>query len=230
MPAALQRIAITESDGDKVDYLYATRPESFVAAAQMGTIEFHIWGARTDKLDRPDRLVFDLDPDEGLRWMNVRNAALDLRGWLADIGLDSGAMVTGGKGVHVWVPLRRTQGWDAVRGFAKTVAHVLEAKEPKRFVATMSKAKRKGRILVDWLRNGRGATAVAPWSLRARTAAPVAVPVEWGELAKLKGAAVFTLANINERLAVPCPYLAQMKRLQSLDRDTATRLQDWIDS
>ncbi|MDO5757100.1 MAG: DNA ligase D [Rhodobacterales bacterium] len=230
IPAALQRIAITQSNGEKADYLYATRPQSFVAAAQMGTIEFHIWGARTDRLERPDRLVFDLDPDEGLGWAEVRQAALDLRGWLSDIGLDSGAMVTGGKGMHVWVPLRRTQGWDAVRGFAKTLAHVLETKEPNRFVATMSKAKRKGRIFVDWLRNERGATAVSPWSLRARKGAPVAVPVMWDELAGLKGASVFHLGNIEERLAAPCPYLAQMKRLQSIDMDTAARLQDWIDS
>lgn len=230
MPAALQRVAITESDGEKADYLYATRTESFVAAAQMGTIEFHIWGARTDRLERPDRLVFDLDPDEGLGWADVRKAALDLRGWLADIGLESGAMVTGGKGIHIWVPLRRTQGWDAVRGFAKTVAHVLEAKEPKRFVASMSKAKRKGRIFVDWLRNERGATAVSPWSLRARAGAPLAVPVSWDELAKLKGASVFTLANIDKRLAIPCPYLELAERLQSIDMDTASRLQDWIDS
>src|SRR5690606_10930198 len=119
----------------------------------------------------------------------IRRAATDLRGWLADIGLESGAMVTGGKGIHVWVPLRRTQGWDAVRGFAKTFAHVLEDKEPKRFTASMAKARRKGRIFVDWLRNERGATAVSPWSLRARTGSPIAVPVEWDELPKLKSAA-----------------------------------------
>jgi len=230
MPAALQRIAITQSDGDKADYLYATRTESFVAAAQMGTIEFHIWGARTDRLDRPDRLVFDLDPDEGLGWTDVRKAALDLRGLLADIGLESGAVVTGGKGIHVWVPLRRTQPWDSVRDFAKTVAHVLEAKEPKRFVASMSKAKRKGRIFVDWLRNERGATAVSPWSLRAREGAPVAVPVEWDELLGLKSATAFTLANIDEQLTLPCPYLEQVKRLQSIDMNTASLLQDWIDN
>lgn len=230
MPAALQRISIEESDGKNADYLYATRPQSFVAAAQMGTIEFHIWGARTDRLERPDRLVFDLDPDEGLGWRDVRKAALDLRGWLSNIGLESGALVTGGKGVHVWVPLRRNQGWDAVRDFAKTIAHVLEENEPKRFTASMSKARRKGRIFVDWLRNERGATAVAPWSLRARAGAPVAVPVQWDELKQLKTAAAFTLANIDERLAAPCPYLAQAQRHQTLDADTAQRLQDWIDT
>lgn len=160
----------------------------------------------------------------------MRKAALDLRGWLADIGLESGAVVTGGKGIHVWVPLRRTQPWDSVRDFAKTVAHVLEAKEPKRFVASMSKAKRKGRIFVDWLRNERGATAVSPWSLRAREGAPVAVPVEWDELLGLKSATAFTLANIDEQLTLPCPYLEQVKRLQSIDMNTASLLQDWIDN
>ncbi len=230
MPASLQRIAIEESDGTMSDYLYATRPKSFVAAAQMGTIEFHIQGARVDRLDRPDRLVFDLDPDEGLGWKDVRQTAIDLRGWLSDLALESGAMVTGGKGIHVWVPLRRTQGWDAVRGFAKTLAHVLEAKEPKRFTASMSKTRRKGRIFIDWLRNEPGATAVAPWSLRARPGAPVAVPLEWEELADLQSAGAFTLGNIDARLATPCPYLAQANDLQSLDARTAELLQDWIDS
>lgn len=229
MPAALQRIAMTESDGKIAEYLYATRTQSFVAAAQMGTIEFHIQGVRTDRPDRPDRLVFDLDPDEGLGWADVRRAALDLRGWLSGIGLESGALSTGGKGIHVWVPLRRTQGWDAVRTFARTVAHVLEAKEPRRFTASMSKARRKGRIFVDWLRNEGGATAVSPWSLRARAGAPVAVPVDWDEVASLKGAAAVSLRDVDDRLARPCPYLAMAERLHTLDAATAGRLQQWID-
>ena len=174
--------------------------------------------------------MFDLDPDEGLGWNDVCSAAIDLRGWLTDLGLQSGAMVTGGKGIHVWLPMRRTRGWDTVKTFAKTLAHVMEAKEPKRFVATMSKAKRKGRVFVDWLRNERGATAVSPWSLRARSGAPVAVPVEWDELPKLKGAAAFTLANIDARLSAPCPYLAQWDELQTMDNGTVNKLQSWIDS
>lgn len=143
--------------------------------------------------------------------------------------MESGALLTGGKGIHVWVPLRRTVGWDAVRGFAKTLAHVLETKEPKRFTASMSKAHRKGRIFIDWLRNKRGATAVSPWSLQARPVAPVAVPVEWDALINIKSAAAYTLDNIDDRLKAPWPYLAQLKRLQTLDNETATRLQDWID-
>lgn len=229
MPTELRRIAVTESDGTSADYLYATRPESFVAAAQMGTIEFHIWGARIDRLDRPERLVLDLDPDEGLPWSAVRDAATDLRQWLADLGLESGALLTGGKGIHVWVALRRTHTWETVRTFSKTLAHVMEVREPTRFVASMSKARRKGRIFVDWLRNERGATAIAPWSLRARSGAPVAVPVAWDEMAGLTSSAAFTLDTAGARLDQPCPYLDQMGRLQSIDHGTAERLQGWID-
>ncbi|PVA05516.1 DNA ligase D [Thalassorhabdomicrobium marinisediminis] len=227
MPSELSRIAIEESDGDAADYLYATRPESLIAAAQMGTIEFHIWGARADRLDRPDRMVFDLDPDEGLDWKDVRAAAFQLRDTLADLGLTSGAMVTGGKGVHVWLPLRRSQGWDTVKLFSKTVAHVLETKFPDRYTASMSKSKRKGRIFIDYLRNERGATAIAPYSIRARTGAPVATPVTWDELKTLKGANRFTLSDMKDRLDAPCPALELQDDLQSLTEGVIDKLQDW---
>ncbi len=226
IPAALQRTRIEESDGDTADYVYATRPEALIAAAQMGTIEFHIWGARTDRLDRPDRLVFDLDPDEGLGWAEVQRAAFDLRDTLAGFGLRSGAIVTGGKGAHVWLPLRRTRGWDMVKLFAKTFAHGLATREPDRYTATMSKAKRKGRIFIDWLRNERGATAIAPYSIRARPGAPVAVPVTWDELEKLSGANLFSLGDMEKRLAQDCP--AQALELQSLTEDVLSRMEDWI--
>ncbi|WP_417526016.1 DNA ligase D [Marinovum sp.] len=227
LPDAVARIEIEESDGKTEDYLYATRPESLIAAAQMGTVEFHIWGARTDRLDRPDRLVFDLDPDEGLAWEDVRDAAFELRARLQDLGLASGAMVTGGKGVHVWMPLRRTRGWDTVKLFSKTFAHVMAEKAPDRYTATMSKSKRKGRIFIDWLRNERGATAVAPYSLRARKGAPVAVPVSWEELETLEGANVFSLADIPARLKQPCPAVALQDELQSLSDGVIDRLHDW---
>ncbi len=224
-PDALQEIEITESDGTEARYMYATRPESFVAAAQMGTVEFHIWGSRTDRLDRPDRLVFDLDPDTSLGWGDVRAAAFDLRDRLADLGLAAGVVVTGGKGVHVWVPLRRAHGWDLVKGFAKTVAHLLAEAEPKQFVATMSKSKRDGRIFVDWLRNERGATAIAPYSLRARPGAPVAVPVTWDELADIEAAPAFGMGAVKERLEEPCPYLEHEADLQSITKEVIDRLE-----
>ena len=225
MPDELSRISIEESDGDMADYLYATRAQSLIAAAQMGSIEFHIWGARTDRLDRPDRLVFDLDPDEGLGWDHVRDAAFELRDTLAELGLDSGAIVTGGKGVHVWMALRRTRGWDTVKLFAKTFAHVMATRHPDRYTATMSKSKRRGRIFIDWLRNERGATAIAPYSLRARAGAPVAVPVTWEELETLEGANRFSMADMAVRLKLDCPGLETQKNLQSLSDGVIDALQ-----
>ena len=228
-PDELQRIQIEESDGEVADYMYATRPEAFVAAAQMGTIEFHMWGSRTDRLERPDRLVFDLDPDAGLGWDDVRSAAFDLRDRLADLGLDAGAMVTGGKGIHLWMPLHRSHDWDLIKTFSKTVAYLLAELEPKRFTANMSKDKRKGRIFVDWLRNERGATAVAPYSLRAREGGPVAVPVQWDELKGLDAANTFDMGAVKERLEDPCPYLRHAEDLQRITSEVHERLERWKD-
>ncbi|HBS50074.1 MAG TPA: DNA ligase D, partial [Rhodobacteraceae bacterium] len=199
-PNTLQRVEIEEKDGKRAEYLYATRPEALIAAAQMGTIEFHIWGARTDRLERPDRLVFDLDPDEGLGWADVQAAAQEMRDVLAELGMASTPLLTGGKGVHVCVPLRRTNGWDTVKGFAKTLAHVMADRDPDRYTATMSKAKRKGRVFIDWLRNERGATAIAPYALRARPGAPVAMPVTWDELPDLPRAGCFGIGDMAGRL------------------------------
>ncbi|MCV2868289.1 DNA ligase D [Defluviimonas sp. WL0002] len=227
MPDALSHIDIREKDGEIEDYLYATRPESLVAAAQMGAVEFHIWGARTDRLERPDRLVFDLDPDEALDWAEVRAAAIEVRDLLDLLGLRSGAIVTGGKGIHVWTALRRTRDWDVVKLFARTFAHALAEKSPDRYTATMSKARRKGRIFVDWLRNERGATAIAPYSLRARKSAPVAVPVTWDELEGLKAANGFRIGDMAARLDNACPAIAVRKDLQSLSNQVIDRLQDW---
>lgn len=225
-PTALQRIDIEEKDGDMAEYLYATRTEALVAAAQMGTIEFHIWGARTDRLERPDRLVFDLDPDEGLGWSDVQAAAIEMRDVLKGLGLTATPLLTGGKGVHVCVPLRRTQGWETVGIFSKTLAHVMAARAPDRYTATMSKARRKGRVFIDWLRNQRGATAIAPYSLRARPGAPVAMPVTWDELAELPRAGVFSISDVAGRLEAACPYLAALDDLQSITGKTLERLEE----
>ncbi|MFN3662519.1 DNA ligase D [Yoonia sp.] len=227
MPDALSKVMIDESDGNRAEYLFATKPESLIAAAQMGTLEFHIWGARKDRLDRPDRLVFDLDPDEGLGWPAVQAASLEIRDALAGLGLTSGAIVTGGKGVHVWLPLRRSHSWDSVKLFAKTFAHVMAARHPDRYTATMSKSKRKGRIFIDWLRNERGATAIAPYSLRARPGAPVAVPVTWSELQKLTAANSFTMADMKGVLKAPCPAIALTEHLQSLSQGVIDALHQW---
>jgi bifunctional non-homologous end joining protein LigD len=224
MPDQLSRVAVEEKDGTAEDYLYVTRAEGLVAAAQMGTIEFHVWGARADRMDRPDRLVFDLDPDEGLGWPEVQAAAVDVRDRLAELGLASGAIVTGGKGVHVWLPLRRTRGWETVKLFAKTFAHVLAEGAPDRYVATMAKSRREGRIFIDWLRNEHGATAIAPYSVRARRGAPVAVPVSWAELARLPSAASFGMGDMAKRLARPCPAEALQAKPQALSDAVIARL------
>ncbi|PVA11415.1 DNA ligase D [Pelagivirga sediminicola] len=225
MPHELSRVSIEESDEGSADYLYATRTESLIAAAQMGSIEFHIWGARTDRLERPDRLVFDLDPDEGLDWSDVQDAAFDVRDALAHLGLQSGAIVTGGKGVHVWLALRRTRGWNTVKLFAKTFAHVMADRAPDRYTATMSKSKRRGRIFIDWLRNERGATAIAPYSLRARPGGPVAVPVSWDELKTLDGANRFSMSDMAARLKTGCPAAQVQDNLQTLSDSVIDALQ-----
>ena len=154
----------------------------------MSVLELHIWCCHVDEVEKPDRLVFDFDPDEDLDFGHVRAAAKDMRAMLKEIGLQSFPMVTGGKGVHVVVPLKRGHSWDEHREFAEALARVMAEREPDRFIANMSKAKRRGKIFVDYLRNQRGATAISPFSTRARKGAPVAVPVSWEKLARLDNA------------------------------------------
>lgn len=185
----VHHVDIREKDGSIDPYLYISDAEGLIQCVQMGTIEFHGWGSRAADVERPDRMVFDLDPDEGLGFGEVKRAAADLRERLADAGLVSFAMLTGGKGVHVVVPLTVGAPWPVIRDFAEGFAHGLAEAEPDRFTATMSKAERKGRIFIDWLRNQRGSTAVMPYTVRARSGAPVAVPVTWEELGGIASAA-----------------------------------------
>jgi bifunctional non-homologous end joining protein LigD len=199
-PDQIRRIPIEESSGKTADYMVLDEADDLAGAAQMGTIEFHIWGSAEDNLDKPDRMVFDLDPDEGLDFKTVVKSAFEVRDVLDATGLKSLPMVTGGKGVHVVVPLERRADFDQVKTFAKALAGKLADAAPKRYTATMSKAKRKGRIFIDWLRNERGSTAIAPYSIRAREGGPVAVPVSWDELRKLKAANGFHMDDVLERL------------------------------
>lgn len=221
-PKALKTVQIREADGDLADYIYVRDASGLIGAVQMGTVEFHIWGARRDNPERPDRLVFDLDPDDSLDFAEVRRAALDLRETLAALGLNPWAMLSGGKGVHLVVPLRRTASWDTVSQFCQGVARLCAAREPERFVAEMAKAKRKGRIFIDWLRNERGQTSVAPFSVRARPGAPVATPVSWEELPGIAAASAFDMAAALQRgWPMPRPQAQTLNRdiLQSLDRE-----------
>ncbi|WP_010185942.1 DNA ligase D, partial [Sphingomonas sp. PAMC 26605] len=197
----VHKVPIKEKDGSSEDYLYVDDADGLVACVQMGTIEFHGWGASVGSLEQPDRMVFDLDPDEELGFDVVKKAAADLKEHLAELGLVSFAMLSGGKGVHVVVPLTPQAEWPAVKDFADRFARALGEAEPDRFLATMSKAKRKGRIFIDWLRNQRGATAVLPYVARARAGAPVAAPVSWTELRDIDTAGRWSVRDAAELIA-----------------------------
>jgi len=195
----VHQVPVKEKDGGVEDYIYVEDADGLLACVQMGTIEFHAWGSRADAVERPDRMIFDLDPDEGLGFDEVKRAARHIRDRLGDIGLVSFAMLSGGKGVHVVVPLTPGHDWETHKDFSHRFAEALSTAEPDRFVATMSKAKRKGRIFIDWLRNQRGSTAVLPYSARARAGAPVAVPMGWDELEDARDAHPFSIDDA-ERL------------------------------
>jgi len=195
---AVRHVPITEKDGGAEDYIYLDDAEGLLSCVQMGTIEFHGWGSRAADVEHPDRMIFDLDPDEGLDFADVKRAARHIHDRLADIGLTSFPMLSGGKGVHVVVPLDPGHSWEVHKDFAHRFAEALSMAEPDRFLATMSKAKRKGKIFIDWLRNQRGATAVLPYSARARAGAPVAVPIAWGELDDFENAHPFSINDIDK--------------------------------
>lgn len=216
--------AITTFREGGEDWLYLGGRKALVSAVQMGAVEFHIRGVRRDRLERPDRMVFDLDPDEGVGWEAMREAASEIRQLLRDAGLEPGVMTTGGKGLHVVVALRRTAGIDTVASFARAVAQALADRSPERYTATMSKARRKGRVFIDWQRNTNGATAVCPWSVRARPGAPVAMPIAWEELADIETGDAFSVRDALARLGAEDP-LADLP-LATLSEAAIERLHD----
>ena len=186
-PDAFKPIRIREKSGSD-EYMYIEDEAGLVAAAQMSVVELHILDFLADDVEHPDRLVFDLDPDEEIPFKQVIAAANDMRKRLAKLGLKSFPMVTGGKGIHVVVPLKRGHSWDEHRDFAEALARLMAEEEPDRYIAVMSKAKRRGKIFIDYLRNQRGSTAIAPYSSRAKDSASIALPVSWPALGKLKNA------------------------------------------
>jgi bifunctional non-homologous end joining protein LigD len=196
----VKQVPIEESDGDTEDYLYFDDIRGLLASVQMGTLEFHGWGSKIDKVEFPDRLVFDLDPDVGLDFAKVKSAAVRLKVLLEDLGLKSFPLLSGGKGIHVVVPLDASKDWPTVKSFADRFSRAISEAEPQTFTANIRKVQRKGRIFLDWLRNQRGATAVMPYSARAREGAPVAAPVAWEELDKYKGGNHFSIRDADELL------------------------------
>jgi bifunctional non-homologous end joining protein LigD len=186
---------------DKEPYLYIEDARGLLAAAQIGVLELHLWGARIDDIEHPDRLVFDLDPDPSVAFPEVRRAARLLRGILESAGLECFPLLTGGKGLHVVAPLQRRNSWEEVQAFCKGVAEAVVADEPDKYTAKAAKALRPNRIFIDWLRNLRGASAVAPYSTRAREGCPVAVPVAWSELGRLAASDAYDIRTVGRRLA-----------------------------
>jgi bifunctional non-homologous end joining protein LigD len=192
---------IRQGSASKQPYLAIDDLEGLVAMAQMSAIELHAWGADEVAPTRPDRLVFDLDPGEGVAWSDVIKAAHETRERLMGLGLVSFCRTTGGKGLHVVAPLKPGAHWSAAKPFCRAFAEAMATEHPSRFLAHLKIADRRGRILVDWLRNGLGATAVASFSPRARPGATVATPVTWGEVTPKLDPSRFTVHSVPERLA-----------------------------
>jgi bifunctional non-homologous end joining protein LigD len=179
----------------------ANSASALVAMVQWGVLELHPWGSRKPRLDRPDRLIFDFDPDDAVKWDELVEAVGVLRALLGDLGLTGFLKTTGGKGLHVVLPIRATLDWEQAKGFTKAIADLMARTFPDRFIAVMSKSQRKAKIFIDYLRNAEGATAIAPYSLRARANAPVATPIAWGELKDDVRFDHFNLRNVPARLS-----------------------------
>jgi bifunctional non-homologous end joining protein LigD len=195
----IERVPIPESDGEGI-YAVANSAAAVVALVQKGVIELHVWGATTADLQKPDRMVFDLDPDAAVPWREVTAAARTTRDVLQDLGLESFVKTSGGKGLHVMVPLKPKHEWDEVKEFSRTVAEHLANDNPRLFTAKMAKKERPRKIFVDYLRNSPGATTVAAYSVRAREGALVSTPLHWDEVGGRMKPSSFHAANVLRRL------------------------------
>jgi bifunctional non-homologous end joining protein LigD len=195
----IERVEIPESDGFGL-YAVANSAAAVVGLVQKGVIEMHVWGSTTRDLEKPDRMVFDLDPDTALPWREVMAAARATRDRLADLGLESFVKTSGGKGLHVLVPLAPKHEWEEVKQFSRAVAESMAEDAPGTFTAKMAKKERGGRIFIDYLRNSPGATTIGAYSVRARQGAPVSTPLHWDELGGRMKPASFHAANIVRRL------------------------------
>jgi len=183
LPAGIRSVPVPDKrNGPTEQYLTLNTAEGLVGLAQMGVLEIHPWGSKNESLESPDRIIFDLDPDESIEWKTLASTAKEFRARLESLGLDSFLKTTGGKGLHVVVPIRPENEWPVVKEFAHNLVLGIEKKNPNLYVTKMTKAIRKNRIYLDYLRNDRGSTAIAPYSTRARSGAPVALPLDWKDL------------------------------------------------
>ena len=223
----VRSVVLTEGSGDEGTYLYVEKAAQALELVQFNAIEFHPWASTIKNTDVTDYLVFDLDPGPDVAWKAVIAAAELLRDRLLDFKLESFVRTSGGKGLHVVAPLRPAVAWDAANDFAHQFAAALAEEFPKKFIATASKAKRAGVIFIDYLRNARGATCVASYSLRSRPGAPVALPLSWNGLEKLKSASAFTLRNVPATIRRQSrdPWAEFLTIRQSLPGKSKTRRQ-----
>ncbi len=213
-PAAIKRFNIDGQEEPEI-YPYIADLPGLIGLVQMGVLEIHPWGSRVAKLEMPDRVTMDLDPDEGLPWQRVTEAAIDVRDALAGIGLESFAKTTGGKGLHVVIPLTPKLDWDHVKAFAKWIADSFVVQRPEAFTANMAKRARHGRIYIDYLRNGRGATAVGAYVPRSRPGAPVSTPISWEEVEGGVRPDAFTVETVPQRLsALPADPWAEIGKIR----------------
>jgi bifunctional non-homologous end joining protein LigD len=226
VPKQVKRVRIRESGGGTASYLYVDDLPGVVALAQIGVLEIHPWATRVDRLERPDRLVLDLDPAPGLPWPRVVEAAEEARALLQDLGLVSFVKTTGGKGLHVVVPLRPEASWDALRAVGEGIGAEMTRRAPDRYTINPLKAARRGRIFIDYLRNVRGATAVGAYSPRAKPGAPVSTPLAWAELSAKAKPEGFTVETVPKRLATlgKDPWAEFFSVGQAITARTATAL------
>ncbi|HSC17457.1 MAG TPA: non-homologous end-joining DNA ligase, partial [Rhizomicrobium sp.] len=200
VPPQLSEVPI-EGFGEEEAFLYIRNVSGLMALVQMGVLEMHPWGSRVDNPMKPDRMIFDLDPGEGLAFSEVVKAAKELRAFLEELGLVSFLKTTGGKGLHIVVPIARRYSWPEVKTFAKRVGELMTAKSPERYLTRISIAERRGKIFIDYLRNDPTSTAVGPYSTRAREGAPVATPLSWEELTPKLDPKAFDIKSVPKRLS-----------------------------
>lgn len=198
-PTSLHSITIKEKNG-KSEYIYINDAAGLLTLVQLGVLEIHSWGSRIEEIDYPDMLIFDLDPSPEVPWKEVVAAAKDIKNRLAKFKLKSFVKTTGGKGLHVVIPIKPEYNWDEVKNFSKTFVTLLEKTKPEKYISKMSKQQRKGKIFIDYLRNQKGATAIAPFSTRARLHAPVSTPIAWSELTNNYSDTYFTISTLPARL------------------------------
>lgn len=206
IPDAVPRIELEDPEEGPVEYLMVDGLPAIVSLVQVGALELHVRGARADDLDRPERLVIDLDPGPGVGWTPLKRTAVELKDRLADAGLRSFPLVTGGKGLHVVAPLVPGADWDALKAFARGLAETMAEARPNELTSRMPKKYRRGRIFIDYLRNDWNATAIAPWSPRARPGAPVAMPMAWDELARRRKLPRWSVQDARKRAAAGDPW------------------------